>query len=76
MVASDNPSTPAYRKNTARAVEDKGAIARAVEQHVLPLVAAGRVKPIIDSSYALAQAALAHARMESSVHIGKIVLVW
>jgi NADPH2:quinone reductase len=58
----------------ARAVEDKGAIARAVEQHVLPLVAAGRVKPIIDSSYALAQAALAHARMESSVHIGKIVL--
>jgi putative PIG3 family NAD(P)H quinone oxidoreductase len=58
----------------ARSVEDKGAIARAVEQHVLPLIAAGRVKPIIDSSYALAQAALAHARMESSVHVGKIVL--
>jgi putative PIG3 family NAD(P)H quinone oxidoreductase len=58
----------------ARAVEDKGAIARAVEQHVLPLIAAGRVKPVIDSTYPLEQAALAHARMESSAHIGKIVL--
>ena len=58
----------------ARAVEDKGAIAHAVEQHVLPLIAAGRVKPVIDSSFALAQAALAHARMETSAHIGKIVL--
>jgi len=58
----------------ARSVEDKAAIARAVEQHVLPLIAAGRVKPVIDSSFALAQAALAHARMESSAHIGKIVL--
>jgi NADPH2:quinone reductase len=58
----------------ARSVADKAAIARAVEQHVLPLVAAGRVKPVIDSSFALAQAAAAHARMESSAHIGKIVL--
>jgi NADPH2:quinone reductase len=58
----------------ARSVEDKGAIARAVEQHVLPLIAAGRVKPVIDSTFALEQAALAHARMESSAHIGKIVL--
>jgi putative PIG3 family NAD(P)H quinone oxidoreductase len=58
----------------ARTVEDKGAIARAVEQHALPLIAAGRVKPVIDSSFALAQAALAHARMETSAHIGKIVL--
>src|ERR1700687_2874860 len=57
----------------ARSIEDKAAIARAVEQHVLPLIAAGRVKPVIDSSFALAQAALAHARMESSAHIGKIV---
>jgi NADPH2:quinone reductase len=58
----------------ARSVEDKGAIARAVEQHVLPLIAAGRVKPVIDSSFALDEAALAHARMESSAHVGKIVL--
>jgi NADPH2:quinone reductase len=58
----------------ARSVEDKAAIARAVEQHVLPLIAAGRVKPVIDSAFALAEAANAHARMESSAHIGKIVL--
>jgi NADPH2:quinone reductase len=58
----------------ARSVEDKAAIARAVEQRVLPLIAAGRVKPVIDSAFALAEAANAHARMESSAHIGKIVL--
>jgi NADPH2:quinone reductase len=59
----------------ARAVPDKGAIARAVEEHVLPMIAAGKVKPLIDSTFPLAQAAAAHARMESSAHIGKIVLV-
>ena len=58
----------------ARSVEDKAAIAHAVEQHALPLIAAGRFKPVIDSTLALAEAALAHARMESSAHIGKIVL--
>jgi NADPH2:quinone reductase len=58
----------------ARAVADKGAIARAVEQNVLPLIAAGRVKPVIDSTFALAEAAQAHARMEASAHVGKIVL--
>jgi NADPH2:quinone reductase len=58
----------------ARAVADKGAIARAVEQNVLPLIAAGRMKPVIDSTFALAEAALAHARMEASAHVGKIVL--
>jgi len=59
----------------ARSIPDKGAIARAVEQHVLPLIAAGKVKPLIDSTFPLAQAAAAHARMEASAHIGKIVLV-
>jgi NADPH:quinone reductase len=58
----------------ARSVTDKGAIARAVEEHVLPLIAAERVKPPIDSTFQLTQAAAAHARMESSAHIGKIVL--
>jgi NADPH2:quinone reductase len=58
----------------ARSVADKGAIMRAVEEHVLPLIAAGRVKPVIDSTFPLAQAAAAHARMETSAHIGKIVL--
>ena len=59
----------------ARSVTDKGAIARAVEEHVLPLIAGGRVKPMIDSTFSLTQAAAAHARMETSAHIGKIVLI-
>ena len=58
----------------SRPVADKGAIARGVEQHVLPLIAAGRVRPIMDSTFPLAQASAAHARMEASTHIGKIVL--
>jgi NADPH2:quinone reductase len=58
----------------ARSVADKGAIARTVEEHVLPLIAAGRVSPVIDSTFALAEASAAHARMERSAHIGKIVL--
>jgi NADPH:quinone reductase len=45
-----------------------------VETQVLPLIAAGRVRPVIDSTFPLAQAAAAHARMEASSHIGKIVL--
>jgi NADPH2:quinone reductase len=58
----------------ARSVADKGAIARAVEVKVLPLIATGRVKPVIDSTFPLREAAAAHARMESSQHFGKIVL--
>jgi NADPH2:quinone reductase len=58
----------------ARAVADKAAIAGAVEKNVLPLLASGRVKPPIDSTFPLAQASAAHARMESGKHIGKIVL--
>jgi len=58
----------------ARAIADKAAIARAIETKVLPLIAAGRVRPVIDSTFALRQAAGAHSRMDSSQHIGKIVL--
>jgi len=58
----------------SRSNEDKAAIARALEAKVLPLLVAGRVKPVMDSTFPLAQAAAAHARMESSAHIGKIVL--
>ena len=58
----------------ARSVADKGAIARAVETNVLPLLASGRVRPVMDSTFALRKAADAHARMERSAHIGKIVL--
>lgn len=58
----------------SRAVADKGAIRDAIEQKVLPLLAAGTVKPVIFKTFPLAQAAEAHALMESSAHIGKIVL--
>jgi NADPH2:quinone reductase len=58
----------------ARSIPDKGAIARGVETQVLPLIAAGKVKPVMDSTFPLAQAASAHRRMEASSHVGKIVL--
>ena len=58
----------------SRSVADKGAIARAIEQNVLPLIAAGKVRAVVDSTFPLEKAAQAHARMEASVHIGKIVL--
>jgi NADPH2:quinone reductase len=52
----------------------KEQIARAVEMKVMPLVIDGKIQIPIDSTFALADAAAAHARMESSQHIGKIVL--
>ena len=52
----------------------KGRIACALEDKVIPLVASGQIKIPVDSTYPLARAADAHARMESSAHIGKIVL--
>lgn len=58
----------------SRSIADKGAIARAVEENVLPLLAAGKVKPVIYKTFPLNEAAGAHALMESSAHIGKIVL--
>ena len=58
----------------SRPVADKAAIARGVEQNVLPLIAAGKVKPVMDSTFPLSEAAAAHSRIEASAHIGKIVL--
>ena len=52
----------------------KARIAQAVENKVLPMIADGRIKIQIDSMFPLSDAAAAHARMESSQHIGKIVL--
>jgi NADPH:quinone reductase len=57
-----------------RTVEEKGAIATALETHVWPLVAAGTVKPIIHATFPLTRAADAHAALEQGDHIGKIVL--
>jgi NADPH2:quinone reductase len=58
----------------SRSVADKGAIVHALETTAMPWVMAGKVKPVIDSTFPLAKAAEAHARMEASSHIGKIVL--
>jgi NADPH2:quinone reductase len=58
----------------ARSVAEKATIARALEAKVWPLLAAGRLKPLIFCTFPLAEAAAAHALMESSEHIGKIVL--
>jgi NADPH2:quinone reductase len=58
----------------ARDVPFKAAIARALEAQVLPLIAQGAVRPVIFRTFPLEQAAAAHALMESSQHVGKIVL--
>ena len=58
----------------ARSVAFKSSLAREIEREVWPAVAAGRFKPVTDSVFPLAEAAEAHRRMESSDHVGKIVL--
>ena len=58
-----------------RTIDEKGVIAKALEEKVWPLLAAGRVKPLIDTTYPLAEAAEAHRMMERGGHVGKIMLV-
>ncbi len=62
--------------STLRARPDgvKAGIARGLEAHVWPLIAAGTIRPVIDSTFPLAEAGAAHAHMESNRHVGKIVL--
>jgi NADPH:quinone reductase len=57
-----------------RSNADKAKMVAAIEAKVLPLFREGRIKPLMDSTFALEKAADAHRRMESSEHIGKIVL--
>jgi len=57
-----------------RSNADKAAMVAAIEARVLPLFEAGKVKPLMDSNFPLSAAADAHRRMETSQHIGKIVL--
>jgi NADPH:quinone reductase len=59
-----------------RSVAFKAAIAKALRQQVWPWLDAGRVKPVIHQVFPAAQAAEAHALMESNQHIGKLVLTW
>ncbi|MGK9169364.1 NAD(P)H-quinone oxidoreductase [Inquilinus limosus] len=58
-----------------RSVAEKGAIASALKAEVWPLIEAGRIRPVLHATFPLAQAAEAHALMESSAHVGKIVLL-
>ena len=57
-----------------RSVEQKAEIARALKDQCWPLIEAGKVRPIMFKTFPLAEAAAAHTLMESSAHIGKIVL--
>lgn len=57
-----------------RSTEFKRAIRDQLVQKVWPLLAAGRIRPVVDSVFALAEVGKAHARMESSEHMGKIIL--
>jgi len=57
-----------------RSVEVKARIAADLEREIWPALAAGRIAPVMDQTFPLEKAAEAHARMESSAHIGKIVL--
>ncbi|MDP8984449.1 MAG: NAD(P)H-quinone oxidoreductase [Pseudomonadota bacterium] len=58
----------------ARTVAQKASVAEAVHRHVWPLLDAGRVRPVIHATFPLAEASEAHRLMETSNHIGKIVL--
>ncbi len=58
----------------ARPVEVKAGIAAALRERVWPLLESGAVRPLVHATFPLAEAARAHALMESSEHIGKIVL--
>lgn len=59
-----------------RPVAFKGAIAQALRTQVWPLMASGQIRPVIERVFDASQAAQAHALMESSQHVGKIVLRW
>ncbi|WP_315797034.1 NAD(P)H-quinone oxidoreductase [Bradyrhizobium sp. SZCCHNRI3043] len=57
-----------------RSNADKAAMVAAIDAKVMPFLREGRIKPLMDSTFPLVDAANAHARMETSQHIGKIVL--
>lgn len=59
----------------SRPVEEKARIAREVKRVVWPWIAAGKIKPVIDSTFPLADAEAAHARMQSGEHAGKVLLI-
>lgn len=58
-----------------RPAAEKATIVAAVREHVWPLVADGRVRPVVHARYPLAEAARAHREMEASSHVGKLLLL-
>ncbi|MFG1376865.1 NAD(P)H-quinone oxidoreductase [Xanthobacter autotrophicus] len=58
----------------SRPVAEKAALAAAIVEQVFPLIAAGKYRPVMDETFPLKDAASAHARMDASAHVGKIVL--
>ena len=58
----------------SRPIAEKATIVAAVREHVWPLIESGRVRPVVDATYPLEDVAAAHAELESSRHIGKILL--
>lgn len=60
----------------SRDIAFKAAIAQSLEQHIWPLLASGKIKPVIYKVFPASEAAQAHRLMESSAHIGKLVLSW
>ena len=59
-----------------RSVEFKGKIAASLRETVWPLIESGTIRPVVHATFPAAEAAQAHALMESSQHVGKIVLTW
>jgi NADPH:quinone reductase len=59
----------------AQSADAKARMTRAIQERVWPLIEAGKLKPVIDSTFKLADAAAAHRRIDDPEHIGKIVLV-
>lgn len=64
----------ALRSRSITGPGSKGEIVDAVQQHLWPLIAVGSVKPVIDSTFPLAEAGSAHRRMAAGGHVGKILL--
>ncbi|RKT05649.1 putative PIG3 family NAD(P)H quinone oxidoreductase [Streptomyces sp. 3211.6] len=60
----------------ARPLEEKAAIIAAVREHVWPLIGSGRVRPVVHATYPVEQAAEAHRVLESSTHVGKLILTF
>ena len=58
----------------SQSIENKAAIAAALQEKVWPLVESGRIKPVVDSTFPLADAVKAHERIDQGDHIGKIIL--